>query len=79
MGACSTQCAVSTDNGGGDVGSHLGNCIIARTMDDRGVIGTGLSTVIYAHVQGLGGSLVLLLFVFVDVREMVPYHCLRVP
>ena len=43
---------VSTNNEGGDVGSHVGNCIIiTHTMGDRGVIGTGLSLVIYTHVQ----------------------------
>ena len=77
-GVCITECVVSIDNRGGDIGSHVDSYIITHIMGDRGVIGRWVSLVIYAHVQRLGGNLVLL-FVFIDVREMIPYHYLRVP
>ena len=34
MGVCSTECAVSTDNRGGDIGSHVDSHIITHIMGD---------------------------------------------
>ena len=56
----------------------VGIRIVTHTTDDRHTTGAGLSFVIHTHTPRLGGSLVLL-FVFIDVREMIPYHRLRMP
>ena len=77
-GVYGTECAIRIGNRGGDIGSHAGICVTTYTMGDRHVIGTGWSLVIRTHVQRPGGSLVLLL-VFIDVRETIPYHRLRMP
>ena len=69
MGVGSTECFVNVDNRSGDISSRADSHIIIHMMGDRDVSGTGVSLVMNICVRGLGGSLVLLI-VFVDIREM---------
>ena len=74
----STECAIGIGHKAGDIGSYVGIRIVTRTTGDRRAAGGGLSLIVHALVRRLGGSAVPL-FVFIDVREMIPYHRLRMP
>ena len=56
----------------------MGIRIATRTTGDRHATDGGLSLVIHTLVLRLGGSFVPL-FVFIEVREMIPYLRLRMP
>ena len=60
------------------IGSDVDSRVTTHTMGDRDVTGTGLSLVLHAHGERLGGSLVVL-FVFIDVREVISSYYLCVP
>ena len=74
----STECVIGIGHKVGDIGSYVGIRIVTRTTGDRRATGEGLSLIAHALVQRLGGSVVPL-FVFIDVREMIPYRRLRMP
>ena len=57
--------------------NHVDSHITTHIMGDCDVTGTGVSLVIYIHVRGLGGNFALR-FVFIDIREVLSYHHLRV-
>ena len=75
----STECVIGIGHKVGDIGSYVGIRIVTRTTGDRRATGEGLSLIAHALVQRPGGSVVLPLFIFVDVREMIPYYRLRMP
>jgi len=78
-GVHGTECVIGIDNRDGGVSSHAGIRVTTYIMGNRHAIGTGWSLIIRTHVQKPGGSVVLPLFIFVDVREMIPHHRLRMP
>ena len=63
----------------GDASGHAGIRVTSRIMGNRHAIGTGWSLIIRTHVQKPGDSVVLSLFIFVDVRKVIPHHRLRMP
>ena len=73
---CITEYVIGVGTQVGYIGSYADVRVVTRTPGDRRVTDERSGLVVHICVRRPGDMFVLL-FIFVDVREVVPYRCLR--